>query len=288
MRAIVLTTSTPDTEKLISSFTALHPATEVIRYDVPGVDVARIAEERRPDFIVYIGAIRQFHNQWVPDAETLARANRAAPMVHICSDAADPPWWPVLEEYHAAKSFRLQVSIDGCHDSPMARLGMVALTPVDPSWFPETPWHHRIHPCGFAGGVGHRAALLETLERAGLLERLPPGSQTRYDHMCAFYSLCRLVVNDARTGTGERRHVKGRFVEAALAGAVPIEPHDSPASDWFKPGIDYLVWRDPEDAARHIREQHPGNQRMARRLRAQMLERHAGPAFWKRVMKAAL
>lgn len=286
MRALFLTTSTFDTEKLISSFTSLGHQTEVVRYDVEGVDVAALAEHRRPDVMVYIGAVGSCHNEFVPTSDTLARANRAAPMVHICSDSADTPWWPLLEEYDAAKSFRLQVGIDGCWDSPLAELGVVDLTPMDPRYFATADWESRIYQGGFAGGEGWRGDLLNHLRDAGLLEVLGGYGTLRYEFICAFYTLCRFVPNDARTGTGAKRHVKGRFLEAALAGAVVVEAHDSPAMDWFEPGVDYLTWHTAEEAEQHIRSGSPACWAMGERLRQKVLANHTAKAFWDRTFKA--
>jgi hypothetical protein len=289
MRAVVFTTGTTDTEKLIQSFTCLGHDTRVVRYDVPGVDVAAIAGERY-DVGIWIGAVPEFHQGPVPSTMEICRANRATPLIHICSDAGDAPWWPLLEEYHAAGAFRLQVAIDGSHDSPLGRFGRVELTPVDDAWFPAIPWHGRLYRCGFVGGTGGRVDLLNRLsEHPALFRHLNRGgAPLRYQHLCAFYAMCRTVVNDDHTGSAQYRHVKGRFVEAALAGAAVIEPENSPAQDWFRPGIDYLTWGDAEDVLRHVRVA-TGERimTMARRLQAQMRERFSARPFWARVLAAA-
>src|SRR5579863_5620240 len=114
MKAVIFTTVTPDTEKLIRSFTSLGHDTETVRYDVPGFDMIGFAKAARPDVIIYIGAVGEFHGGLpVPSTDILAQVGRVAPMIHLCSDPGDHPWWPLLEEYHAAKAFRLQVGIDG-------------------------------------------------------------------------------------------------------------------------------------------------------------------------------
>lgn len=249
----------------------------------------RICERERPHVGIYIGAIRQFHNRWVPDTRTLCRANRAAPLIHICSDAGDPPWWPVLEEYHKEKAFRLQIGIDGSRDIPLASFGKIELTPVDPDYFVDADWGSRIYDCGFAGGIGHRAPLLNRLQAEGLLAHLNNGATVRYEYLCAFYTLCRMVVNDDRTGSAARRHVKGRVIEAALAGAALLEPKRSPTRQWFDIGIDYLPWIDANDVARQIKDCHRNAERIsaaARRLRAKVIERHAAKPFWMRALAA--
>jgi hypothetical protein len=288
MKGLCLTTRTPDTEKLVRSFTAVVPDTAVVRYDVFGADVGAIAEQHRPDVIVYIGACMPHQDGCpIPTTDALWRANGVAPMVHICSDAADPPWWPLLEEYDRAGAFRLQVAIDGSRENPIARFGLVALTPVDPGMFNPLPWPQRGTLAGFCGGGGARTPILQRLASSGLVW-LNPGAWVSYPEVCAFYSGCRIVINDARTGTGQKRHVKGRFVEASLAGACLLEPSDSPARTWFEPGVDFLEYGSDDHAEQIIRaapSRGDADREMAERMRGKMLERHAARPFWTSVFE---
>lgn len=287
MKTLFLTTSTPDTIKLIHSFVSIHPDTRVVQYDQWGLDLVQIAKETNPEFIIYIGAIGKFHNDLpVPIAATLKQIGEVAPSVHICSDAADPPWWPYLEEYHEIGAFKLQVSIDGVHDSPMSRFGMVALTPVDPR-FPYVSWKDRIYTCGFAGGGGFRQPMLQQLKSKGLLTWFNEAGYVDYNLFYQFYPYCRLVINDARTGSGARHHVKGRFVEAALAGAIPIETRGAPARNWFTPGVEYLEYGSIDEAEQIIFQATADPTKyedMAERLRSKMMAEHSGPVFWNRVL----
>lgn len=288
MKGLVYTTGTVDTEKLIRSFTSVVPETKVFRYDVHGFDVVAVAEHIRPDIIVYIGAIGKYHHSPVPETETLCKVNHIAPMIHLCSDSADPPWWPLLEEYNIAGAFKLQVGIDGCFDSPLAKFGKIALTPIDPSSFSEVSWDSRTNICGFAGGGGSRTWFLEKLKSQNMLVWLPHAAGRTYDEMCKFYTTCQMVINDASTGSGQARHIKGRFVEAGLAGAVPIEPFDSPARQWFKANVDYIEWMAIWDVEKQLTEAKANsarNEDMGRRLRIAMLEKHSGPVFWKSIFK---
>jgi hypothetical protein len=262
------------------------PDTAVERYDVFGYDVGHAAERVRPDVIVYIGACMPHQDGCpIPTTDALCRANGVAPMIHLCSDAADPPWWPLLEEYNAAGAFRLQIAIDGSHEQPIARFGMVALTPVDPGMFNPLPWAQRGTPSGFCGGGGARTPILQRLAASGLVWR-NPGAWVTYPEVCAFYSQCRIVINDARTGTGARRHIKGRFVEASLAGAMLLEPRDSPARNWFEPGIDFLEYGSDDEAEQIIRgaaARGNADEHMAARMRGKMLAQHAAAPFWSAV-----
>jgi len=291
VRFLVLTTGTPDTEKLVRSVTCLGHETRVVQYDVVGVDVPGVVEETRADATIYVGACDDFHNGApVPSVDALCRMNRASPMIHICSDAADPPWHSLLESYHAAGAFRLQVAIDGVRSSPIGRFGRVALTPVDPSQYVERPWSERSVPCGFAGGGGARVDWIRPMIDRGALQWWNESGFAPYAELCEFYGRCQLVVNDARSGSGAARHVKGRFVEASLAGAVIVEPRDSPAREWFEPGVDFLEWGSVDEATEHARQassRSAENEKMASRMRAGMLERHAAGPFWRGVLEQA-
>jgi hypothetical protein len=289
MKAIVFTTGTPDCEKLWRSFIMSFPTAEikVMQYDVHGFDLGGIAEAEKPDVAIYIGAMAEFHNGCpVPSTEVLCRANRATRMIHLCSDSADPPWWPLLEEYNSAGAFRIQVGIDGCHDSPIAKFGRIGLTPLHPDLFPDIGWTERPHVCGFAGGGGFRQQMLDYFKSKGLVW-FNEGGYVAYDNVCTFYTTCQMVLNDARTGSSMRRHIKGRFVEAALAGAVPIESHDSPAKDWFIPGVDYHQYSGNYDIEERFNRAGPdrhNNEQMAIRLRTKMRNEHSAPVFWNKVL----
>jgi Glycosyl transferases group 1 len=296
MRGMVFTTGTPDTIKLVRSFQSLGHETQVVQYDASPasgqnhVDMLACVTAWKPDVIVYIGAIKTIHHSWVPSTQELCEINHIAPMIHICSDAADTPWHQSLEEYNAAGAFALQVAIDGSLDSPLGRFGMVALTPVHHEWFPENPsYGNRSVHCGFAGGVGCRIDILSVIQQHGMLTHYGNGGHAGlYEDLCKFYTACRTVVNDARTGSMARRHIKGRFVEAGMAGAVVLEPADSPAREWFKEGEEFLTWQNPQEAVELIRQADPQLLRyeeMGRRIRARMIEEHSAPVFWREVFR---
>lgn len=295
---MIFTTGTPDTIKLVRSFLTYVPETEVIQYDVcpcesnNHVNMLQQVRARTPDVIIYIGAIKTIHHSWVPSTEELCEINRMVPMIHICSDAADTPWHKDLEDYHAAGAFALQIAIDGSRDSPLGRLGMVALTPVHHEWFPDNPsYANRPVHCGFAGGIGVRVDILGHISAHGLLTHFGNGGHgSPYEDLCQFYTTCRTVVNDARTGSTARRHMKGRFVEAGMGGAVVLEPADSPAKEWFKVGEEFLEWQNPSEAVELIRKAGPQLERyqeIGRRMRERMVAEHSAPVFWREAFRRA-
>jgi hypothetical protein len=293
MKGIVFTTFSPDTEKLLRSFTSLGHEAITFKYTDPTVDMVGVAAQIKPDIIIYIGAVGARHvdgGAHVPDTETLCRINHVAPMVHLCSDAADWPWWPILEEYHAAGAFKLQVTIDGNYDNPIARFthsGRVALTPTDQTLFINAPWSARNNVCGFAGGGGARCDWIYPLKNKGLLTWYNENGVVPYDQFCTFYPTCQLIMNDARTGSGLHRHMKGRFVEASFAGCCLIEPRDSPAKHWFEPDVDFLQWESTGEAEAHIVAaggRSAQNEAMGQRLRNKMMEKHSAQVFWGNIM----
>jgi hypothetical protein len=291
MKTLFFTTGTRDCEKLWQSYINLGHETHVMRYDVPGINMVEVAKAYAPEVIIYIGAIGDFHfGLPVPSPDVLEAVGRVAPMVHLCSDAADPPWWDLLNEYFSRRVFAVQVTIDGCSDSPMggrATDACVALTPIDPGMFHPRPWHNRIYDCGFVGGGGVRIPMIRDLQSKVPLTWYCNGQEVPYSEMCGFYSDCRVVWNAANTGSNAKRHVKGRVVEAGLAGAVLIEPDDSPLKQWFESGVDYLSWGDLDEAAewiKYILNNPSMGEAMAARFHQKMVKYHAAGVFWDKVL----
>ena len=287
VRALVFTTGTRDCYKLWQSLEALEHQLTLVRYDISTIDFETTARYHQSDLMIYIGACCDDFPETgalTPTPDQLAAANRVSPMVHLCSDAADPPWWPRLEAYQAAGSFKLQVAIDGNTETPIAKFGKVALTPVDPGHFHPVIWQDREVACGFSGGGGRRTAVVHGIRNhgAGIVWHNEEG-ETSYAAYCDFMLDCHMVLNDARTGSGEKRHVKGRVVETGLAGAVLLEPRDSPISYWFEPDKDFMQWGSIEEAADVIK--HGADEEMAKRFQEKIIKHHSGPVFWREVFR---
>lgn len=257
-------------------------------------------KEFAPDFIVYVGGV--FGKQ--PSIAALAHiTNNIAPMIHLCSDAADQPWWDLLRRYREGGAFMLQVAIDGSHKWPHGDRDMTALTPVDPALFPSElkPHAERVTMCGFAGNQGggpisKRTVLLcELLSRRAIDLRIRSSLPYTYEAYCEYLATLRISLNIAHTGTESTTHVKGRVLETALAGACLLETKGSPTSYWFRPGLDYLEYDSPQEAFDIIKRlaEHPAaTQAMGESLRRRVLAEHSPAQFWNRIferigMKAA-
>jgi hypothetical protein len=298
LKSLVLSTSSNETDKYSDGLKRFGEMTR-LTYDQLGHSESLMyakVKEYAPDFIVYIGT------RWgqQPSIAALAKINSLiAPMVHICSDAADPPWWELLLAYHYAGAFALQVAIDGSRKWPLAETQMTALTPVDPATFPPfKPHAERGIACGYAGNAGSGGGSKRTGMLSALLGVPPVGTlidlrirsnlPNTYEAYCDYLGKCRMSLNIAHSGTEATMQVKGRVVESGLAGACLLENKGAPTSEWFRPGIDYLEYADQFDAEKIIRrlENEPAEtQAIGEALRAAVLKDHTPEKFWNRIFE---
>ena len=290
MRVVVLTTHTNNTPAFYEPLRGLGHEVHVVVYDLLAPDafghLPRWVAAARPDLVVLVGAHPDFHPRPVVHVDVLALIGRAHRLVHLCCDAAEPVWWPVLDEYQRRGNFALQVAIDGVRTGPIGDHGLTLLSPFDPGLYPSPlpPWASRPVELGFPGspGGGDRSGSISTLQVRGVLTvRLrTDGDPAAYRE---FLTRCRCVLNHAATGSLQRLHVKGRPVEAAHAGAVLLEQAGSPLADWFTPGADYLTWGSVDEVADKlawVRASPHLAAAMAARLRARVLDEHSPAAFW--------
>lgn len=267
-----------------------------ITYDIPGTSdhgLYAAVKAQAPDLIVYVGS------RWglQPAITTLCKiTNSIAPMIHLCSDAADMPWYDLLRDYHMKGAFTLQVAIDGSKNWPCSGVNMTALTPVDPLHFPsEIPHHHeRSIGCGYAGNAGSGAGSRRSAILAALLEkrlislRIRSNLPFTYELYCEYLTSCRMSLNIAYSGTEAVMQVKGRVLESALAGACLLENKGAPTKDWFEAGVDYLEYENAGDAARLIRlmaDKPDLTEAMAFSLRKKVMERHSPAKFWGAILE---
>lgn len=296
MNILVLRTFTADCEKNWRSLECLGHTCTVIQYDADDRTpqmIVDLAAMTKPDAIVYIGAIEKYHGRRVLAPGALCELRGIAPTIHICGDGSDEPWWEWLDAYDRAGCFACQVSIDGSQSTPIAgfKNGMVRLTPTDPFAFPATPWEDRLIPSAFPGGLGHgaRAELVAhlTQKAKGFEWR---NSSTSYGEMAVFMSNAKIIVNSPMNGSGTGDHVKGRVVETGFAGACLLERAGSPTSRWFRAGVDYLEYTDPDSAvvALQAAAENDGHVRtIAERFAARVRTEHHPRVFWRDVFAKA-
>lgn len=294
MKVLFLSTHTPNCEPFWRSLEAIGYEVQTIQYDAYPHDrhgeLVREVKATNSDFIVYIGAYAPSHDKPVPTPYTLCAIREIAPFILLCGDAADDPWWPVLEDYHKCGCFSAMVAIDGSFHSPIASFpeGLTLLTPLDPRFYSPLPWEQRSIKLGMIGGQGHRGQMISELQSRGVLDyRAGPVGRSYADFA---NTLCqtKLTLNLAQTGTGKYLHVKGRVIESGFAGAAVLETQGSLLATWFTPGIDYLEYVSAADVVRQVQDTPDTElQNIAKRFHAKVLERHNPVTFWQKVLEKA-
>lgn len=249
----------------------------------------------KPDLVVYTGTAG---GPDIPSPSTLARIHRAVPMVFLSGDVGDPPWWPYIEEYRRHGCFDLYVNFDGNDEWPKGPQDYTCLSPIAPKFFPHGSRLLKDRPIevGFAGTYSHhdpndpRRKILDPLRAAGLV--LKPWSPVykTYDSVGRFLSNVKITVNMPWSGSGQVTQVKARVFEAGLGGCVLIDHVDSQARHWYKPGVDYLEYRNPAEALdliRNLGTSPDWAQHVANNLQRAV---HARPAslFWKTLVDNVL
>ena len=296
MKCLFLSTSTLETNKYAESFRDGVPGSVVdfYRYDEDGYSDAKAyaaTKEFAPDVIVYVGS------RWGRQISTSTLAHitgRIAPMIHLCSDAADPPWHDLLREYDSKGAFALQVAIDGNDQWPGASSGLTLLTPIAASHFPAEPKPHveRTIACGYAGNPGNpmgrrRTILFELMSRNVLTLRMRVDSPGSYDQMCAFLSDARMSLNIPFSGTETTTQVKGRVIETGLAGGFLMEGKGAPTRKWFSPGVDFFEYDDIGAALlmiEHYSKCPDITEQIGANLRRRVLAEHSPAIFWGKVL----
>lgn len=294
------------------------------RYDQAGLsrervsadgDMIRAAEQFKPDVQIYISA---WEGMFVPSDETLTKLNGIAPLVHFCFDQSDPPWWEAdgthgnVIRYHKNDCFALQVGIDGGFEWPGGRdfyhqeedqtwsnvpifKGLTLLTPIDPRPFegPEMEYGERPYGVAYAGNAGGpiRGFLVNRLQRElpGFVPRLRDDQPGSYGQFAQFLKMSRIVINVPFTGSGRAKHVKGRVLEAGLAGAALLEWRNPATRMWFTPRADYEEYGSIDeclDMARWLLGQSRRCRDMAESLSVRVRAEHSPQKFWTSVFAA--
>ncbi len=296
MNVLFLVTHTPNCEPFWRSLEAVGHKVRVELYDDRPHDrhheLVELARILKPDFAVYIGAYAPSHQRPVPSTDTLSRIRDVCPFILLCGDAADDPWWPVLEDYHQKRCFTAMVAIDGSFNTPIKEFteGLTLLTPLDPRVYNPLPWDKRTITTGMIGGLGGlRGQIVYELSTRGLIDyRLGPIGRSYADY-AELLCLTKITLNFAQTGTGKYLHVKGRVVEAGFAGSAVMETRSSPLSQWgFVPGEDYFEYDTGEEIADLLLDTPSWLvEKMAAKFHQKMTVDHNPWIFWGKVLGTA-
>ena len=326
MKILIATTSTGDTENIAASLQYLGGhAIGIFRYDQKWVQehasrtgmnkhiAAKIphdlSHERvncdaeiinevqlfAPDLILYISA---WGSTFSPSFETLRRIRAIAPLVHLLFDGADPPWWGPLREMEKADLFDLTVNIDGNYNWPGGNKwvglgvinGLTLLTPISPSFYPApyVRFDERPFPIGYAGNIGGfmRKGVVERLQQENMPFVLKTRDNSPYGDYASFLSHCRIVVNVPFTGSGQRKHVKGRVIESAMANACFLEWSNPSLRDWFTPRLEFEEYENADHCVEMCRFLIPQIKRceeIANALHERVMREHSPGIFWEQV-----
>lgn len=264
--------------------------TTICKFDLigvpPDIEMLNVADKVKPDVAVIIG---QHDGPYRASTSTFLALKRKCPTVLIVFDAGEALWVPRLEEYRDRNVFSATVNIDGNQEWTHPEKHWTTITPTAPHFYRNRPpLSDRPVRFGFAGGYSSRKRreIVEYLvEKAALViprrdERY--GSYQAYaDFMCS----CKVVLNIPFTGTETGVQVKGRVVEAGMAGCVLLEHVDSAAQHWFKPWTDYAAYSTKEEAAMIVADL-LGNPREMTRLATnlhQRVQQYVPQEFWRHV-----
>jgi hypothetical protein len=254
-------------------------------YLQPDHDLLDAAYDFRPDIILYTGMA-----DWnkTPSLSTFRRLRKYAPIVHISGDLSDPPYDPYLKRYGEDGTFDLTVNIDGNDEwNRHGAKGITLLSPTAPQFFEGAkPLCERSIDFGFAGGLGSpsRREIVEHLQKeAGLVVKPYDNRWGSYADYARFLMDCKIVLNIPFSGSDAVRQVKGRVLEAGLAGCVLLDHVESASSHWFTPCFDYLVYSGKEHAADAVKVGESLLQKFAYHLSTKVREEHSPDRFWGRV-----
>lgn len=275
----------------------------------------------KPDVIIYVSA---WQGAFVPLNETLGEMNQIAPVIHLCNDAQDPPWWTgngqqlgQLYEFDRRGQFALQVNIDGGHvwpggkdwiaGEPYEYAGgaqirgpaltgkcMTLLTPIDLRHYHPTglQFGERPYLIGYSGSPSSavRAALLNRLQRVAGFNYRPrdeTGNPNSYLEHIGFLSYTQCSVNVPFTGSGIARQVKGRLLEAGFVGCCCLEWSSDTMRSWFTPRFEFVEF-DGIDSCAEMAEWYSHHPKLAeeigKALKDRLMKEHHPKVFWDRVL----
>lgn len=279
----------------------LHFGPETARRDAEMLTAAR---EKKPDVIIYISA---WEGDFVPSHETLGELNTIAPLVHLCFDGSDPPWWPQMDAFERKGIFSLTVNIDGgqmwpggtawayADDQPRIKNALTTLTPLDPKPFAgvHLPYVERPYRIGYAGNAGGwiRDCLVTRLGSIpGFAKKLRDDATGSYAFYIQFLKHVQVSVSVPFTGSNAAKHVKGRVVESALAGCCLLEWKNPATAAWFTPRHEYEEYESIDDcleAAAWLAGHPRRAAEMAAAMQARARREHSADVVWTKILAAA-
>ena len=271
----------------------------VLRYDRCGAPVDRGildgVDRYSPHLLLYIS---QAAGPYVPQTSTFHRIREHTPIVHLCLDAGDTGFTPLLTKYRDEGCFTYTVACDGCACGPVDWIGF---HPIDFRNYRHSQiplLSRRAVRLGTCGGFpyGLRRDTIEALKRdCGLYIKPREENYGSYQRYANFLMSCQIVVDCALSAGGfdgkgpYARTLKTRAIEVGLAGACLLEIRGCALNKWAEEDVDYATYETPDEAvavARDLMANPDKAQRMAERLSRVVREKMNPTIFWSNVFNA--
>lgn len=280
----------------------------VLRYDRIGTPVDRGMLDRvardRPDIALYVS---QADGPFVAGPSTFKSIRGIAPIVHLCLDAGDVGFAPLLTKYRDEGCFTWTVATDGLAAAPV---DAISFHPVDPRPYALVSdqvarrqglvLESRPVPLGTAGGFpyGLRREVADTMTReCGLYIKPREETWGSYQRYANFLMSCQIVVDCALSAGGPNgqgpyaRTLKTRAIEVGLAGSCLIELRGCALNKWATEDVDYATYDTAEEAvavARDLTANPERAQRLADNLARVVREKMNPTIFWAQVFSACV
>jgi hypothetical protein len=243
----------PHVESAKEAFQA-YPIKVIDYFKKSQEEIAEIVDVFRPTYIIILGAVTDHIK-----VESLALFQRYynVKIIYLVPEASHPDWKAQLDKL---KSFvNLIVNLDGDYAWDPERKNYTTLAIYGQKAYDiqkHNNWNDRPINVGFCGGMGSlqssRKRLIDYLKSLEILTTFPfIETCDTYNQYVDFMMSCKIVVNAAGSSDDKSKHVKGRLVEAGLAGCCLIEEEGSPISLWFEQGS-YFTFTTPEHCAQVI------------------------------------
>lgn len=308
MKILWLTPSDMVTEQYHGSLTYLDYEPNYYWYDKhsspPDQGMLSVVDQLRPDIVLYIS---QAGGPWCASPDTFRRIRDKAPLAHLCLDAFDIGFDPLLTEYREKGCFTFTVACDGGAHNP-ANVDWIGFHPVDPRpYAKQKPVLERPILLGTCGGFpyGLRKEVFDRLvKNCGMVVKPREEVYGSYQRYANFLMQCQIVLDCALSAGGHNgqgpyaRTLKTRAVEVGLAGACLLELRGSALKNKAREGWDFMTYetaKEAEELVQHILDisrmpivDYFHRQDAGRRLQTIVHEKMNPEIFWNTVFERAL
>lgn len=222
--------------------------------------------------------------------------------IYYCCEASNPDWWPKLD--NIKNHVKIIVNVDGndAYKDAYTTLAIYGQANSFCGTGNHDPAAHffdsRPIPVGFCGGYDPHG----TTMRSRLLRHFDPQKvrigpyplfvnypfielPNTYHLYAGFLMNTKFVINSSGSSGDKSNHVKGRVLEAGLAGCCLLEDSKSPIDKWFSDDC-YFKYNEPWDCEMIIREllDNPEAKKRAKNLAKEVREKYNPKKLWKEIL----